>query len=409
MYEIALKEAQSTPQNFNGCVQPLLYLTLIFKDRFKGYRVTPTTKVRSIDGTSKKEVKLSTYGFAPQHVIFLEGMKCAPFITSSLAQTVGIGTILYNLITSPAAYSMRWKNAALKQLKHLPGTPDIIEFLANKKPSEVQTVMKELLDLILILTPRQTNRAAFPVCMLSHIMLSAKPSYKDFAKDANEKAVVLTVKNKLAFIDRTLAEFNSSGLIAAAAFNEASKNKFSIPGKIEEDKAISLSIMALFGCAKEDLGVLKEMFGGRRFYKRSELGKSFVQQGKSNSVTPMSFPVLMHYSKLAQSAQSGFNFGQTAQQVSSVPTFSGKRKRHYSGELMALLETRSAQKYGGRTQESIVDNLQHLKMLAREKIKDISLTGTQSWHSLQEEGMGVITFTPNPGKIITESGEFFFT
>ncbi|KAJ1520439.1 hypothetical protein ONE63_003570 [Megalurothrips usitatus] len=360
-----------TYKDFLGCLQPLLFLTVLFKERFKSYRVTPTAKVVGKDGQTTKQVPLSKFGFLGHHVIFMDGMGLPPFITSSLAQSVGTGVVVYNLLTSPKDYAGRWKSAASKHLKHIPGHDDVIACLSERKSGDVKEVVKELFNILLAATPRQTHRAAVPVCMLNHIMLKEQldvPSMYNNATEFTCEALAATLQATLKFDDDALNHFNNSGEPVAIGYNIATKQVFTIPGNLREDLAKSMVILALFGCAKEDLGLLGWMFGGMKFQTRSEMGKRVPKTG-----------------------------------------FFHRRYKHQSAAARLLLENGSSEHVRHVRRQSQPAGTQELSLKPAEHD-----TGTKAWIAMLSSGenamdTGAWVKRPEVDSVPTESGKFFFT
>lgn len=272
---------------FNGCFQPLLFLTMVFKDRFKSCRVTPTSKIINKNAEKTTQVQLSKYGIRGAHVVLCDGMNLAPFVTSSLAQSMGTATIIYNLINSKEKYAIRWKTALTKHIRHLPCANNIISYLTGKTASEACKVVEELLNLLLIATPRQTHRAAVPICMLMRWMSTrvAIPMEQEYSP----ATLVTAIQNYTTFEDDNIIYWNQSGVGMAHAYNQMCAHTYRIPGKINERFATDCSVYAIFGCSKEDLGVLRFMFG-REFTKRSTMGDEFKQQGHSDKQTRVELP-----------------------------------------------------------------------------------------------------------------------
>lgn len=165
---LELKSVQEQ-QAFNGCFQPLLFLTLLFKDRYRGTRVSPSTKTTKKGGAEEKAIPLSQYGIMPAHVVFNDGMTLSPFISSSLAQSMGLSICLINLNRSQKEYKRRWKHACKRLTSHLGDVSDaVIAHVGTKKANEVAPIIGKLLDLCLLRGTRQAHNF-FLICNMFNL------------------------------------------------------------------------------------------------------------------------------------------------------------------------------------------------------------------------------------------------
>lgn len=149
---------------------------------------------------------VSNYGVMPEHHVLGVGMSYPPTLKSNLPNTLGPAVSLIQLIRTPHNYQDKWKRVVKRHISHIPDSDAIIDTLVRAKTAaECRSMVKMVLDILLLTTPRTTNRAFIPAAMMTCDVLKAP---FDSAAAGTDEAW-------------PLVDVSFSGVKAAAIFNSA--------------------------------------------------------------------------------------------------------------------------------------------------------------------------------------------
>lgn len=207
---------------------------------------------------------VSNYGVMPEHHVLGVGMSYPPTLKSNLPNTLGPAVALIQLIRTPHNYQDKWKRVVKRHISHIPDSDTIIDTLVRAKTAaECRSLVKMVLDILLLTTPRTTNRAFIPIAMFTcHV---AKTLF-DAAKVGTDEAW-------------NMMDVSFSGIKAAMTFNKAQNLlKYKCT-----DATIGAQMIfhGVWRSHNENLDLLKWMTG-IDFKHRSAIGSSL--QNRQNSI-----------------------------------------------------------------------------------------------------------------------------
>lgn len=149
---------------------------------------------------------VSNYGVMPEHQVLGVGMSYPPTLKSNLPNTLGPAVSLIQLIRTPNNYQDKWKRVVKRHISHIPDADVIIDSLSRAKTAaECRSLVKMILDILLLTTPRTTNRAFIPAAMFTYV------THADVYNAAIAKRDVA----------QPLIDISFSGTAAAAHYNDS--------------------------------------------------------------------------------------------------------------------------------------------------------------------------------------------
>lgn len=105
-----------------------------------------------------KIVEFMDYGWTTAHLPLCEMVTFPTEKQGSMARTVGPLTQVFKYLTTTGKYRVKWQRACMITFAPVPNMSGILE-LGNKPVSEIRPVLRELGNLALLVTARNSNRA----------------------------------------------------------------------------------------------------------------------------------------------------------------------------------------------------------------------------------------------------------
>lgn len=283
------------------------------------------------------------------------GMSYPPTLKSNLPNTLGPAVSLIQLIRTPHKYQDKWKRVVKRHISHIPDSDAIIDTLVRAKTAaECRSMVKMVLDILLLTTPRTTNRAFIPAAMMTcHVL---KAPFNSAAAGTDEAW--------------PLVDVSFSGVKAAAIFNSA-RELLSYKCHDAEVGA-QMVFHGVWRSHNENLDLLKWMTG-TDFKHRSSIG-ALLQNKNSAPIKKLTLPAISKFSKLATACQTDL-LVQNRQHMHHDVVFAGHRTIQYSDTLLEFMKREMDTKMLV-SEASLLQKLQLTKKVVLEKIER---TGRASW------------------------------
>lgn len=149
-----------------GNVQTVISLWLLFYERLKEARITPTQltigKETAGNLTKVKSISLADLGVLPQIRQFCTGINYRPFMRGALAQTLGPITQVLLLIHSQGMYTNGWRAAVKRAFAYVPHIDQIVEFLANAQNRNCGEIVTQSCNIAMLAGGREQRRISLP-------------------------------------------------------------------------------------------------------------------------------------------------------------------------------------------------------------------------------------------------------
>lgn len=217
-------------------------------------------------------------------------------------------------------------NFLVSVFKLFPFVNEIADALAGSK-REKEYLLRLIADIALWNTTRASNKAFFPVAMLISVARLEKRYVDFFSGIACPNTRILDT-----MVPLSIQTMDFSGLGAYRFWSSASLIDYKI--RRSEDMTTQTAkefvFHAVWGTAKEDLGLL-EWMTGHAFQTRREMGKQFLKRGEGQSIRTFNLITFHRICKLANASQTNYLAGGKGQ-CSRSAVFSGECNQRVSIE-----------------------------------------------------------------------------
>lgn len=124
-----------------------------------------------------KIIELADYGWTTAHQPLCEMITFPPEKQGSMARTVGPLTQVFKYLTTSGKYREKWLRACLITFAHVPNISGLLELIGGKPVSEIRPVLRELGNLALLVTARNSNRATPAPSLFSFVLADQRLIY----------------------------------------------------------------------------------------------------------------------------------------------------------------------------------------------------------------------------------------
>ncbi|GAB0089278.1 hypothetical protein DMENIID0001_037960 [Sergentomyia squamirostris] len=267
----------------------------------------------------KKVIKIAQLGYSQCHQVLFAGSNMNPTMQSSLRQSLGPLTVLYNVgKQTDAKYIESWKQTAMQQLGHLGISEELIAAVVQTK-NQNSPLNAKIGDLLLFGLARINNKAALPMALVLTVC-EQDPQYK--AKFGNLDLCVEGIPDNC--VSELIKKTDLSGKGLYCFYKEACSYTYKMYHKGERcgDAYPELVFHGIFGTHRSDLTYAKFMTG-RTFMTRSEIGSKVSGPTDKTSSVQFSLPAFIYVAKMASACQSHL-ISPNEGQVMDIQVFSGK-------------------------------------------------------------------------------------
>lgn len=302
--------------NWMGTCSPLLALIRSFTYNVQEARLgVGKVHLGNLPSGDRAMSYVSNFGVMPEHHVLGVGMSYPPAFKFNIPSTLGPAAALIMLQRSPPQFQPKYKKVLKRHMSHLPEVDNIIDTIARaKSAAEIRGLVKIVLDILLLTTPRTTNRAFLPIAFWTVEINST--TYAGIA-----------AKNDVFHL-----RYDFSGLQAVIRFNNAT-GKIGYRGN---DAGVSSEVVfhGVWRTQNENLNILRWMTK-HVFRTRAQLGNRFQNKSLNEHYT-LALPVIQHFSKLATACQTDL-LVQNKQQIHHSIVFAGKRSIQFTQTLMDFM------------------------------------------------------------------------
>lgn len=137
-----------------GLINPYITFMTAFNHRMTEVRTGTSRFQVGKAGNVIKEVAVSQYGLSASHHIHLEGITYPPGPLTQL--------ILVHQTRNESLYNKKWKEAAVRSLKHIPEHQEIVNYVSGTDLQAVIPYFTLLGDILTITGSRAAIKAFFP-------------------------------------------------------------------------------------------------------------------------------------------------------------------------------------------------------------------------------------------------------
>lgn len=306
-----------------GLINPYITFMAGFNHRMAEVR-TGTSKFQvGKDGAQIREVAVSQYGLSAAHHIHLEGITYPPVKRAAMAQSIGplSQLILVHQTRNESLYNKKWKEAAVRSLKHLPDHQELVNYIASNDLQAVTPYFTLVGDILTMTGSRAAVKAFFPFSVLWASI--SVPARSQLWTEPTPGAAGLPASfNKLTV--EGIGDLSHSGRGAFDCYNTASQTELQMYSNASKAHVTQLVFHSIWGTHLEDLRI-PEFMTGMVFDPRNTFGNTLRGKGSSKTLVSFKLPKIEKYAKLSQALTTEFNQGGQSQ-VFNRPTFSGKRQ-----------------------------------------------------------------------------------
>ncbi|CRK98047.1 CLUMA_CG011416, isoform A [Clunio marinus] len=300
------KKVELQKSKIMGTTASILSLFTSFSQRMNEV-MYPSMEVQvGMNNGTVKVMKLSQYGYTDGHQHLISGISMSPVQRLVQIQSLGPGTIMLGLITSPnSIYSKKWKSAFVKCFGLIDGAAELAnELLGSRLPrSDLIHYVATAAALGLC---RVGNKAYIPFALVNAV-LGDKQNYSS----------ALTYKFPASMMDSPYFKMDFSGKGLWRFLNAAAGKKVVIKGPKEMEEVV---IHGMLGTHLNDLRVVSWMTGMDfkprsaypSFAKRSEMANKEITLPKFKFV----FKLLSASASASGSSGKGQDF--------RLPVFAGR-------------------------------------------------------------------------------------
>lgn len=335
-----------------GTAAPYLNFFLAFQLRMNELRTGHGTMPIKKENGIAKAFPVSKYGFFGSHHILLEGCTFPPEMRRVMAHSLGPATTLLCYLKSEARFKQKWMIVAKRALAHVPHIDVILELIYNKPAAEIRALLKEVADILLLITSRQAQRMCMSLCMFTNAYDScaadedAVMADKTGSTSTATSSLITPEPAPTSRYDQTmphrphkeefLKKFTISGPGAFFAYKLACTRKYKLQGIFSESVAAQIVYHSTFGTYKEDLSLLEWATSEKKWATRKDIGADFQKMTTCGEVRTFTPITNLKYSKLAAGSQTSL-LASNFQQICTAPCFSGRRKQKFVSEFFKQL------------------------------------------------------------------------
>lgn len=252
----------------------------------------------------------------------------------------------------------------------MPNIAGILELIGGKPISEIKPVLRELGNLALLVTARNSNRATPAPSLFAHVLADQRIIHgNEVSHSANN------------FGPYFAKHVDFSGKGAFMLYKLACMTKVRLSSVFTEDMARQVIFHSWWGTALEDFSLLQQITDCNRWLKRSEYGTAFQRIGSKELGATFELVNYVRYAKLASANLSGLLVNNT-EQVAYSTKFSGKQEITHPVSFFKLLEEEQMQHSIVTTVIGAANDLRHTVRKISEKIKSqnsMQQVGTVPW------------------------------
>nr|UVF62197.1 MAG: nucleocapsid [Bat faecal associated orthomyxo-like virus 1] len=322
-----------------GVMSPLISFTYGFGLRLKELRLGHH-EFGGSEGGKATRTNVMEMGLESRHHVLLEGITYPPDVQSSMAQSLGPLTACLKLaLSNKSKYTEKYEKAVARFYQHLDLGESIATALLDSGKAQAPMLLSKVADLSLLVPPRFQRRAFFPLHLVAVVTLN----------EAEIKASVVT-SNKIMNVgtdpfdasNKNGLAIDFSGKGAFALYNQYGAIRPYYRGLANEGEILSQVIFhSIWGSFAEDFGILSVVTNCTRWFTRGEFNDTLKKS--RNNLSNVLVPIIRFnfFSKLVSGNVSNVSSGQKGQ-VTSVPSWSGRREMVYSKELVQSLQAQGS-------------------------------------------------------------------
>lgn len=215
-----------------------------------------------------KIIELADYGWTTAHHPLCEMITFPPEKQGSMARTVGPLTQIFKYLTTSGKYREKWLKACLITFAHVSNISGLLELIGGKPVSEIRPVLRELGNLALLVTARNSNRATPAPSLFALVLSDQRISYGMAVPHSKDHFGPFYAKH---------LDFSGKG--AFMLYKLACSTPVRLSSVFTDEKAQQVIFHSWWGTALEDCSLLQQITDCNRWFKRSEFGTSFQRIG----------------------------------------------------------------------------------------------------------------------------------